>query len=397
MYSMNEQRLTDLFARYTSGESTEQEEHEFMELAAQPEYKELLENLIQELLMRAPGTSTLDEDAVHTTLQAIFRSVPAPIIAMHKKRYWRGVAAAVIFILLGTATYFFFNRSSKEPAETEIAASQDLPAPKSVHATIILSGGQRILLDSMTSGRITTQGNVSVIKLADGGIIYTGKEQPNTEILYNTLSNPRGSRVISIELADGSRVWLNAGSELRYPAAFTGRQRTVEITGEGYFEVAHNAAKPFIVQKGNTFVQVLGTHFNVNAYDDENTMAVTLLEGSVKIISGTIDVILKPGQQARIDTEQKINIENDADTGQVIAWKDGWFRFGRTDLQSIMRQLSRWYDVDVSYEGVPEQRSFSGIVSRQSNISQVLKIMQQAGIRFRMEGNKIIVTNKIEP
>jgi len=189
-------------------------------------------------------------------------------------------------------------------------------------------------------------------------------------------------------------VWINVGSSLTYPTAFTGKERKVKITGEAYFEVAHNAGVPFIVQHNGLTVSVLGTHFNVNTYEDEAAERVTLLEGSVRVNKNSLSQLLKPGQQARINNNgiNDIKVLNDVNIDEVMAWKDGKFRFGEnTDIGTIMRQISRWYNVDIEYKGSVNQR-FWGSISKDVNVSQVLKILEATGgVKFKVEGNKIIV------
>ena len=270
-----------------------------------------------------------------------------------------------------------------------------MKAPETNKAMITLANGQKVYLDSAVNGTLAMQGNVKLVKLANGQIAYqTASGETINEIKYNTLTNPRGSKVIDMTLADGSQVWLNAGSSVTYPVAFVGNERRVAITGEAYFEVAHNTAMPFKVSKGEMEVTVLGTHFNVNAYDDESDIKVTLLEGSVKVIKGPstgsgLQTVLKPGQQAQVTNEVKV--VNDADLEQVMAWKNGLFNMKGTDLAALMRQVARWYDVQVSYEGPQQQKSFGGSINRDVDLSDVLKALEQYGIHFRMEKGKVII------
>jgi ferric-dicitrate binding protein FerR (iron transport regulator) len=203
------------------------------------------------------------------------------------------------------------------------------------------------------------------------------------------MSTPKG-RQYSLLLGDGSKVWLNAASSIKFPTAFTGSTRVVEITGEAYFEVAHDAAKPFIVSVNDMQVEVLGTHFNINSYSDEPEIKTTLLEGKVRVTRGGSIGILKPGQQASVNSANELKIE-DADVDAVMAWKTGVFDFRSLELPEIMRQIARWYDLDVKYEGEPGHEKFSGIVSRKSNVSQVLKIMESAGVKFRINNKEITV------
>ncbi|MEO8415455.1 MAG: FecR domain-containing protein, partial [Ginsengibacter sp.] len=247
-------------------------------------------------------------------------------------------------------------------------------------------------IDSSGNGTLAVQGNVKIIKQSTGKISYAGTE--NGEVSYNTLSVPRGSKPLSLTLSDGSQVWINVGSSLTYPTAFTGNERRVKISGEAYFEVAHNAGKPFVVQHDGVTVSVLGTHFNVNTYEDETDERITLLEGSVRVDKSSVSHLLKPGQQARINNNNNndIKVMNDVNIDEVMAWKNGKFIFDENmDIAAIMRQVSRWYNVDIEYEGTITQR-FWGSISKDVNVSQVLKILEATGgVKFKVEGNKIIV------
>jgi transmembrane sensor len=259
-----------------------------------------------------------------------------------------------------------------------------------------LSNGQKIILDSTGNGTVAIQGSVNVIKLADGQIAYSGTSK---EIQYNTLTNPKGSKVISLMLADGSRVWLNTASSLRYPTAFAGKERKVEITGEAYLEIAHNPNMPFIVSKGSTNIKVLGTHFNVNAYDDESSLIVTLLEGSVSVMaagSGQSKVI-KPGDQALVNKNGNIELENSVDLDGVMAWKNGFFSFKGADIKSVMRQVSRWYDVQVVFEkDIPEK--FYAEVPTTTSVSALLNMLEATkAVKFKIEGKTISVMSVMSP
>jgi ferric-dicitrate binding protein FerR (iron transport regulator) len=235
------------------------------------------------------------------------------------------------------------------------------------------------------------EGNVNVVKMPNGELAYKGSSE---NIEYNTLSNPRGSKVISLVLADGSKVWLNAASTLKYPTAFVGNERKVEVSGEAYFEVSHNAAMPFIVDKGETSVRVLGTHFNVNAYDDESSVNVTLLEGSVKVVKGNEDILISPGQQAEVFNNivpsNPIEVHT-ADVDETMAWKNGLFSYKGADIETIMRQVSRWYNVDVVIEK-PVKEKFYAQVSRNTDVSNLLKMLEATkAVHFKIEGKMITV------
>jgi transmembrane sensor len=308
---------------------------------------------------------------------------------------FRRVAVAAAILIISTGTYFYLQNKNEKPntvAETPIPT--DIKAPQTNRATITLTSGQKVFLDSAANGQLATQNNVKLIKTAEGKIAYDGSlPVQNATLIYNTLTNPKGSRVIDMKLTDGTHVWLNAGSSLTYPVAFAGKERNVEITGEAYFEVARNAAMPFTVKKLNddTKIQVLGTHFNVNAYDDENAIKVTLLEGSVRVTNGNNKSLLKPGQQAKIN-DKGIKVSNDVDTEEVMAWKNGKFQFGdASDIATIMRQVSRWYDVDIEYQG-NISGGIGGSISRDVNASQVFKMLETTGVvKFKIEGKKVTV------
>ncbi len=299
--------------------------------------------------------------------------------------YW--VAAACLGMLV-ISPYLFKNKESAiEKSIVQKPAKSDV-APGGNKATLTLSNGSVILLDSTASGHIAKQGN-TIIKLGNGQLSYTASNQKPGEVLFNTLATPMGGQY-NIILPDGSRVWLNAESSLRFPAAFV-EERIVELTGEAYFEVAKNASMPFHVKVSNADVQVLGTHFNINAYTDEAVTNTTLLEGRIKISTGSSANVLTPGQQASINNTGGIKVISNADTEQVVAWKNGNFQFNMSDIQSIMRQLQRWYNIEVAYAGKIPAGHYMGGISRSNNLSVVLQMFEQSGLRFSLVGKKLTV------
>ena len=250
------------------------------------------------------------------------------------------------------------------------------------------------MLDSAANGTLAQQGNTKVLKL-NGQIAYNKTGDMDAKPVYNTITTANGNQYQLI-LTDGSKVWLNAASSIRFPASFTGNERKVEITGEAYFEVAKNPNKPFKVEFKNkegdkSEIEVLGTHFNVNAYPDEPAFKTTLLEGSVKIINAHAVQMLTPGQQARL-SRQGIELEKNADIEQVMAWKNGFFLFDNTDIYTLMRQVSRWYDVDVHFEGSIPGDGFSGKISRNVPLSKFLQVLEMNEVHVRTEGRKVTVT-----
>lgn len=256
-------------------------------------------------------------------------------------------------------------------------------------AILILGDGSSVVLDAVSNGTIANEKNIQIRKLKDGQIDYSlsGKQDVVT---YNTLSTPRGGQY-SITLSDGTKVWLNSSSSLRFPTAFTTSQRKVELTGEGYFEVAKNPARPFKVQVNEMEVQVLGTHFNIMAYQDEAMTKTTLLEGSVRINKNNTSTLLKPGQQIKIKQGENAGKVEEANIEEAIAWKNGMFYFNGATIEVIMRQLERWYDIDVVYEGAVSEH-FNGVISKNVGIAKVFEMLELTGaVHFRIQGKKILV------
>jgi len=333
--------------------------------------------------------------------------VAAPVIAMPAKKYFsfRRIAAAAIFTgVLATALYYFAGRKTGgQTAVTKpaITISKDV-LPGGNKALLTLADGSTIVLDSAKEGALSRQGNTQVIKLNNGQLAYKAKGQAGV-VLYNTISTPKGG-TYKIILPDDTKVWLNAASSLRFPTAFTGGERNVDITGEAYFEVASlvggNGKKvPFIVHvnegqgNGGMKVEVLGTHFNIMAYADEKAAKTTLLEGAVKVTQGSNSVLLSPMQQARASNSgNDLKVTDHVDTNQETAWVNGMFQYNDADFATIMRQLCRWYDVEVNYTGAVPADHFTGKMPRNLSLAKVLKILELSDVHFRIEGKKIIVT-----
>ncbi len=324
--------------------------------------------------------------------QDSFQKLRPPLFSM---RRW--VAAAAIFIaLLASAGYFLiFNKTSDKIAgrvDTSSRISKNDVAPGGNKAILTLGDGSTIVLDSAQNGVLTQQGNSKVIKLDNGQLAYKlTKSNEELKIEYNSVTTPQGGQY-QLVLSDGSKVWLNASSSIRFPSVFKGHERDVEITGEVYFEVAHNTEKPFHVKANGMDVQVLGTHFNINAYEDENIIKTTLLEGSVKVNKGSLSTLIVPGEQARIvKTLNKIMVRDGINMDEVVAWKNGYFDFEGSDFENIAKQLSRWYDVDVIYKRTIDELFYAKI-SRNTKLSVVLKALELTGkVHFEIEGKKVIV------
>lgn len=315
---------------------------------------------------------------------------------------WRLPAAAAILVLAGLAVYFKFF-SNQQPAAPVTVKNIPAPViqplkPGGNKAILTLANNSQVILDSAANGVISTQGNILVEKLHNGQLVYSinGRRlDEHDEAFYNTITTPRGGQY-QVTLADGTAVWLNAQSSIRFPVVFTGSERRVEITGEAYFEVAKNTAMPFIVKTTASTVEVLGTHFNVNAYDDELSVKTTLVEGKVKVTSAASrqSEFLLPGQQSDITQNGAIAVNLHADTEEALAWKNGRFQFKSADLKSILRQLQRWYDADVEYRGNVAGTRFTGQLPRTDDVTKLFEKIELTGeVRFKIEGKKIIVSH----
>ena len=348
--------------------------------------KEKLEEDIREMLL-------YNSQDLWNKIEERTKGKLVPISASRK--WWWPAAAAVLLISFSVAAYFIlFNHKGKQDMATTESTAQRFKndvAPGSEKATLTLADGTKIILDNTSNGTIATQGNAVVIK-EDGLLAYNvDQAKSQNKIIYNNLTTGRSEEYKSLVLADGTKVWLNSVSSIVFPTSFTGPERTVEITGEAYFEVAKNISKPFKVKANGVEIEVLGTHFNVNAYDDENIIATTLLEGSVKITQGTATAILKPGQQAQADKNNNVKVIN-ANIDEATAWKNGMFSFHDATIDVIMRQLVRWYDIDVVYEN-KVSKHFNATIARTVQLSELLKLLELTEeVKFRIDGKKITIT-----
>jgi len=389
---MSADRIRYLLEQYLSDRASTQEQQELTDIIQQPENESLLKGHMEQLIDRyqSPEFDTRRlADMVKNVLSTDTGSQAPKVRSMYDLKRW--MVAASVLLMIGLGAYFVFTRTAEHEKVSEAVPVKDAKPPEEVRAMITLADGSRVVLDSLSSGLLAKQGNVKLVKLADGQIAYETKDAEGMQMQFNTLSNPRGSRVIQVALSDGTKVWLNAGSSMRYPTVFTGKERKIEITGEAYFEVAHNAARPFKVIKNAMELTVLGTHFNVNAYDDEHAINITLFEGSIKISNSGQSTIVKPGEQAFIINDGQPEVTASDNLDAVIAWKVGKFYFNSADITQIMNQLSRWYNLDVEYKDQIASH-FTGIISRDVNASEVFRMLEQTGsIHLNIEGTKIVV------
>jgi ferric-dicitrate binding protein FerR (iron transport regulator) len=372
------ERLQTLFKRYIDNSLSEAEYTEFWQLLEQ---EGGLEQLSPEL--QAVWNSKLSYSLPAATWNKKLRVIRREHSSKTKKLAFLRYAAAAILLLVAGGTYLSLRSKPPDRVAVQTVMKSDI-APGDNGAILSFSNGKTIVLDTARNGQlmegvVKTDGNVTV---GAGAMEYA------------TLTTPRAKQQ-QLVLDDGTKVWLNAASSIRFPSVFTANKRIVEVTGEAYFEVAKNPAKPFIVQVGGGEIEVLGTHFNVMAYDNENSVQTTLLEGSVKFSKGSRSVMLKPGEQSRLGKDGSLQVVPDADIELATAWKNGQQLFKKADLASIMRQVERWYNVDVTYQAtVPANITFSGDLPRNVNLSKLLKVFEGLHVHFVIdaEKRKVIVT-----
>ena len=407
----NENTWRYLVDQYFSNNISKEELDILLQKVASEEDRDALIPVLQAYWQKGKEKAGDDQEEWDRKFEAMMQEVKqAGPFAGRKRKitrrlFYRSVVAASIIVLISVGGYALLFSGKDDPEEniTQQPAPQrenDL-APGGNGAILTLADGKQVILDSAGNGMLALQGKTKVTR-KDGQLIYDTENNSQQKILFNTMSTPRG-RQYQLVLSDGTKAWLNASSSIRYPAAFSDTERKVEITGEAYFEVSPLIKKgqkvPFIVKiiagdgRERGEVEVLGTHFNVNSYEDERIVKTTLLEGSVKIMKANHSRLLQPGQQGQFDNRISgdIQVTDNVDLEAVMAWKNGYFSFVNTDLPAIFRQISRWYDVDIEYKGKIPDRRFGGEVSRSTNVSEVLKILEKSKVYCMVEGRKIIV------
>lgn len=318
-----------------------------------------------------------------------------PVIGRSRTRRlnnWRTwAAAASVAILLGVGGYLLEQRYTQPRLLPQVERFRnDIPAPTGNHAVLTLSNGQKVMLDSAGLGMLAIQGKIKVAKGADGTIVYTGSDQ---DIGNNTIQLPAGSRALTIMLSDGTKVCIDAGSSLTYPVAFTGKKRTVTVSGQVYFEVAQNSNQPFTVYNSSdrTTIEVLGTSFNLKAFATDSATKVTLVSGSIKVNTAKTTRILEPGQQAVTSNNGNINVQEATDIAAILAWKEGLFYFNGADITTIMSEVQRYYNVEVVYQ-TNVNDLFVAKIPRDVPVSQLLNLLEMTNlVHFKIEGRKITV------
>jgi transmembrane sensor len=346
----------------------------------------------------------IDWERMYEEIMASTKEKPTPVVQL-TKRWWFAAAAIIV---LAASTVIVVSLTSNSRRKPVFAGHNEIP-PGGNRAILTLGNGEQIVLDSAHKGLLTQQGNTRVIQTDSGTLAYTMLNGKQTDVVYNMLTCPRGGQY-KVQLPDGTDVWLNSSSSIRYPTAFPNQERKVEITGEAYFEVARDEARPFVVEVGNVETKVLGTHFNINSYVNEESVKTTLLEGKIVValhsgrqVKSDEFLVLKPGQQAvalpllpasfdKSDRKmQSLSLVNDVNVEQVVSWKNGLFSFNQADLTTVLRQLERWYNIDVRYTGNVPVRHFTGELSRDLTLSQVISVLSEMDVKFKIEGKTLTV------
>lgn len=404
---MEQQNIEQLFQRYLNNICTEEEINVLLQYFDAGDNEALLKSCILQQLQSGHQQKAIECSDWHPLLEDAFKKIKEKIAAEETaststvfayKRQWFHIAAAAAILVFMFTTLFLLVNYKQEPG---VAINKSIPAllndiaPGHDNAILTLADGTTIVLDNTANGALARQGNTNVFKLNNQIVYNKTANGAESKAVYNTIATARGNQ-FQLVLADGSKVWLNAASSIRFPTAFTGKVRRVEITGEAYFEVTKSPSKPFKVvinaaTKDVAEVEVLGTHFNINAYADEPDVKTTLLEGAVKVKKGNTVQVLSPGQQAILATNE-IFLRKDVDLSLVMAWKEGYFWFDNTDVRTLMRQVERWYDVDVRFEGKITEEGFTGKISRKVTLSKFLKVLELNDIHIKMEGRKITIT-----
>lgn len=380
-----EPRIAYLLQKCSVDRLTTAEQEELSAFFLNEDNRELFNEEAAQLIENTPAGAVISEEDWNPLLaHVLLVDKVSPSLKVRYRRWWQ--YAAAVAVLIGITGIWWHQWSNPRQPSTPIVAHI---APGTNKAVLQLSDGSTIALTDVQNGVVGQQGAAQLVKLDSGFLAYQQEKGGTTkEQVYNTLITPRGGQ-FKIMLPDGSMVWLNAASSLNYPASFTGDKREVSLTGEAYFEVASKAGQPFIVKSKGQTVEVLGTQFNIKAYDDEPVAATTLLTGKVKVTGTDFSRVLQPGEQASRQESRGWQLIKGIDTDQVIAWKNGFFSFNQSDITTVMRELSRWYDVEVVFDTQNRQQAFVGEIPRNVSLDKALQILSLSDIHYTIKGRTI--------
>lgn len=386
------ERLAELFQKQLDGKLSQDEKEELALYAMQEDLQPLLRQMIEEAWNITGEEADLPQDKVRDIKESILsgNGTRQDIIHIPKTRTLKWWAAAAVLLLVAIGAVLWYTGTKMTPAsQPDLVIAEDIK-PGSNGAILTLSDGRRIELDSMGNSIVSDSNGIKA-ELKDGMLTYTANQKADHQILFHTVTTPRGKQ-FQLQLPDGSHVWLNTASSITYPATFHGNDRQVSVTGEVYFEVKNTAAAPFIVSSNQQKVMVLGTRFNINSYDDDIAVKTTLRDGKVRVTANGNggEKILVPGQQSRVVANDPIQVK-EVDIDQVLAWQMGYFNFSNTSFADIMKQLSRWYNIDVKFENKIPEIEFEGKLNQSVNLSRVLEFFKESGIKFRLENHTLII------
>jgi ferric-dicitrate binding protein FerR (iron transport regulator) len=413
------ERFSALIKKYLSGTATDEEHEELMGMLRSEKNIAWLDDQVMQSLLAEEDIDgpELGRERAEGILKRIFTDREAPVVRLRRRRSPALIAAASLSLICVCVYLLTRQRRQEEGATAKATVIQTADVqPAGNKATLTLADGSTITLNKDSAGMLVQQGSTQVVQSGNGLLTYHAGGAPHAggaagagglsgssssggsgglgasaaEGMYNTIATPRGGQY-QLVLPDGSKVWLNAASSLRFPTAFTGKERRVVLSGEAYFEVAKQKDMPFTVEIDHMKVEVLGTDFNLMGYRDENAIKTTLLKGAVRVVMDNANALLQPGQQASLQRGTSAMQVGEANLSESIAWKEGWFAFQGDNIGTIMRELGRWYDVETSYASKVPAGHFTGTIGRNIPLSQVLKMLEANDLHFRMEGKRIIV------
>ncbi|MCM5528414.1 FecR family protein [Parasegetibacter sp. NRK P23] len=392
-------RIAQLYGKWMDRSASEQEMEELFSLLKESglesgQYNPLLKENWDNTMQSPPPFEERHRKMVETILEK-YPGNTETIAPVKKLMPWRNWwAAALLLLAVGFGIYHKLHTAGNATVKETIVKNDILPGSNG--AILTLADGTQVLLDTIANGTIQLQGGIAA-RVVNGTLLYEAQDGPAQ---WNTITTP-AARQFQLILPDGTKAWLNAQSAIRYPTAFSGNERRVEVSGEVYLEVSHDKTRPFLVQVNNSaVVEVLGTRFNINAYTNEDAVRTTLLEGSVAVREASTGkgdnqpAMLEPGEQAiapHIPSGKPLSVLP-VDTEKVIAWKNGMFNFEGMGLQETMRQLERWYNIQVVYEGTPPVMQFFGKIERNTPLSAVLEALKGFGLNCKMENQTLLIS-----
>lgn len=399
---MEKEIVVFLLQKHIAGTLTEAEKNELTEFISRRQNKEIITATLEELLSKEQPLPEFEENRFMPLLAGILKAdaiedkeEEADSTIGKRPVFSRKTIMLVLLavIILGaTGVYFYyFNPFASKTIHYNNDSILNEVRPGGNIAVLTLSDGSTMVLDSADTGFVAQQGNAKIIKSANGELTYTVSGEPNSTSLFNTITTPHGGQY-QVVLSDGSRVKLNSFSSITYPTTFVGKERRVTITGEAYFEIAKNVKMPFRVKAYDMEVEVMSTEFNINAYTEEPAIKTTLMKGILKLTNNEMMLMLHASQQGQFDKEGKFSVGKNIDTNEVIAWKNGYFQFNNTDVKTVMRQIGRWYNVDIVYEkGTHADQEVFGEIRRNVNLSEIIKMLKKNSINCRLDGRSLIV------